>query len=145
MTEARIHWISGPVLRARTSDLFHVDEAIAVGPDALLGEIVQLSSDEIVAQIYEDTTGLKPGDVVTGTGQPLSVRLGPGLLGHIFDGLLRPLDTTSGSFIRAGASRPSVLRFGFEPTVRVGDAVHAGQPIGTVATALDKACCWPAA
>jgi V/A-type H+-transporting ATPase subunit A len=143
VTEARIHWISGPVLRARTSDLFHVDEAIAVGPDALLGEIVQLSSDEIVAQIYEDTTGLKPGDVVTGTGQPLSVRLGPGLLGHIFDGLLRPLDTASGSFIRPGASRPSVLRFGFEPTVRVGDAVHAGQSIGTVATARRQQCLVP--
>jgi len=142
MTEARIHWISGPVLRARTSDPFHVYEAIAVGRRALLGEIVQLSADEIVAQIYEDTTGLKPGDVVTGTGQPLSVRLGPGLLGHIFDGLLRPLDGAA-AFIRPGAAAPSSLRFGFEPTVREGDLVHPGQSIGTVATARRQDCLVP--
>jgi len=83
MSEARIRWISGPVLRAGTSDPFHVHEAIGVGADALLGEIVQLGADEIVAQVYEDTTGLKPGDAVTGTGQALSAKLGPGLLAGI--------------------------------------------------------------
>jgi V/A-type H+-transporting ATPase subunit A len=143
VTEARIHWISGPVLRARTSDPFHVHEAIAIGTDALLGEIVQLSTDEIVAQIYEDTTGLKPGDVVTGTGQPLSVRLGPGLLGHIFDGLLRPLESLSGSFIRPGVSRPSTLQFGFEPTVRAKDMVHAGQSLGSITTPRRQLCLAP--
>ena len=73
MAEGRIHWISGPVLRARTSDLFHVQDAIAVGPSALLGEIVRLGADEIVAQVYEDTTGLKPGDAITGSGDRKSV------------------------------------------------------------------------
>ena len=102
LARGRIHWISGPVLRARSSDLFHLQDAIAVGPSALLGEIVRLGADEIVAQIYEDTTGLKPGDAITGAGEPLSVKLGPSLLGQIFDGLLRPL-SDAGPFVRPGA------------------------------------------
>jgi V/A-type H+-transporting ATPase subunit A len=134
MSNARIRWISGPVLRARTSDVFHVQEAITVGANALPGEIIQLSRDELVAQIYEDTTGLKPGDPVAGTGRPLSARLGPGLLGHIFDGLLRPLDAASSSFVQPGASRTSTLRFGFEPRIRTGDAVRAGQSAGAIRT-----------
>jgi V/A-type H+-transporting ATPase subunit A len=134
MSEARIRWISGPVLRARTADVFHVQEAITVGPNALLGEIIQLSAEELVAQIYEDTTGLEPGDAVAGTGRPLSVNLGPGLLGHIFDGLLRPLDASSGPFVQPGATRPSTHRFSFEPAIRAGETVHAGQSGGTIHT-----------
>ncbi|HXZ59433.1 MAG TPA: V-type ATP synthase subunit A [Steroidobacteraceae bacterium] len=132
MTEARIRWISGPVLRARTSESFHVHEAIAVGAHSLPGEVIQLNGDEIVAQIYEDTTGLKPGDPVTGTGSALSVPLGPGLLGRIFDGLLRPLDESAGAFISAAATPPAARRFGFEPQVKVGDSLGAGQRAGTV-------------
>ena len=133
MSAARIRWISGPVLRARTSDTFHVHEAIAVGPDALPGEVIQLNGDEIVAQIYEDTTGLKPGDEVTGTGGPLSVPLGPGLLGHIFDGLLRPLAAASGAFISPQAVRPAARRFAFDPALSVGDRLQAGKRLGTIA------------
>jgi V/A-type H+/Na+-transporting ATPase subunit A len=133
VSTARIRWISGPVLRARTSDTFHVHEAIAVGPYALPGEVIQLNGDEIVAQIYEDTTGLKPGDEVSGTGGPLSVPLGPGLLGRIFDGLLRPLEVASGAFISPQAVRPAGRRFGFDPSVRVGDRLQAGQRAGTIA------------
>ena len=133
MSTARIRWISGPVLRARTSDTFHVHEAIAVGPDALPGEVIQLNGDEIVAQIYEDTTGLKPGDEVTGTGGPLSVPLGPGLLGHIFDGLLRPLAAASGAFISPQAVRPAARRFGFDPARSVGERLQAGNRLGTIA------------
>jgi len=132
VTEARIRWISGPVLRARTSESFHVHEAIAVGAHSLPGEVIQLNGDEIVAQIYEDTTGLKPGDPVTGTGSALSVPLGPGLLGRIFDGLLRPLDESAGAFISAAATPPAARRFGFEPQVKVGDSLGAGQRAGTV-------------
>ena len=142
MAEGRIHWISGPVLRARSTDLFHVQDAIAVGPSALLGEIVRLGTDEIVAQIYEDTTGLKPGDVITGTGEPLSVRLGPSLLGQIFDGLLRPL-RGAGPFVRPGAGSPSNARFAFEPGVRAGDVVREGQSIGVVATPTRQQCLVP--
>ena len=92
MSEAVIRWIGGPVLHARTSDDFHVGEAIEVGIDRRPGEVIRLKSDELVGQVYEDTTGLRPGDAVHGTGSPLSVRLGPRLLGRIFDGLLRPLE-----------------------------------------------------
>ena len=143
MSEARIRWISGPVLRAGTSDIFHVYEAIAVGPRALLGEVIKLGPDDFVAQVYEDTTGLKPGDVVTGTGQPLSIPLGPGILGHIFDGLLRPLNTSDEPFIQPGASHPPALRFGFEPTVRPGEPVGPGQAIGRVATPRPQLCLVP--
>jgi V/A-type H+/Na+-transporting ATPase subunit A len=134
MSDGRIRWISGPVLRARTSDVFHVQEAIAVGPNSLPGEIIQLSTEELIAQVYEDTTGLKPGDAVVGTGRPLSVKLGPGLLGHIFDGLLRPLHASSGPFIRPGVPRASTQRFTFEPAIRSGDLVRAGQSVGTIRT-----------
>jgi len=143
MSEARIRWISGPVLRAATTDPFRVHEAIGVGPDGLLGEIVQLGADEIVAQIYEDTTGLKPGDAVAGTGLPLSAHLGPGLLGHIFDGLLRPLEESAGAFIQPGASRQSRRTFPFEPTVRLGEAVRAGQAFGTIRTPRAQQCLVP--
>jgi V/A-type H+-transporting ATPase subunit A len=142
MAEGHIHWISGPVLRARSSDLFHVQDAIAVGPQALLGEIVRLGTDEIVAQIYEDTTGLKPGDVITGAGEPLSVKLGPSLLGQIFDGLLRPLGA-AGPFVRPGAVAYPGGRFAFEPGVRVGEAVGDGQSIGSVATPTRQQCLAP--
>ena len=133
MSGARIRWISGPVLRARTADTFHVHEAIAVGPHALPGEVIQLNGDEIVAQIYEDTTGLKPGDEVSGTGRPLSVPLGPGLLGRIFDGLLRPLDVSSGPFISPQAARSAAQRMAFDPSIRVGDQLQAGERAGTIA------------
>ncbi len=132
MTQAHIRWISGPVLRAGTSDTFHVHEAITVGGDSLPGEVIQLAGDEIVAQIYEDTTGLKPGESVKGTGGALSVRLGPGLLGHIFDGLLRPLEGIAGAFISAGVARGAAGRFGFQPTIKVGERLQAGQRVGTV-------------
>lgn len=143
MSQARIRWISGPVLRAGTQDVFHVHEAVAVGPSALLGEVIKLGPDDFVAQIYEDTTGLKPGDSVAGTGQPLSIPLGPGILGTICDGLLRPLDASNGPFIRPGSRRKPARRFGFEPTVHSGDRVRPGQPIGKVATPRPQLCLIP--
>ena len=91
MADARISWISGPVLRATTQRAFRVNEAARVGAQGLLGEVIRIDGDELVIQVYEDTTGLRPGDPITGTGSALSVKLGPGLLGTIFDGLLRPL------------------------------------------------------
>jgi V/A-type H+-transporting ATPase subunit A len=143
MSEARIRWISGPVMRAGTRDVFHVYEAVAVGPRALLGEVIKLGADDFVAQIYEDTTGLKPGDSVTGTGQPLSIPLGPGILGTICDGLLRPMDAAHGPFIQPGARGMPARRFGFAPTVKPGDQVQPGQPIGTIATPRPQVCLIP--
>ena len=116
---ARICWISGPVLRARAEGGFLLREAIRVGPAGLLGEVIRVNEDEIVAQVYEDTTGLRPGVEVEGTGALLGIRVGPALLGNIFDGLLRPLAA-------------STRQFRFEPTVAVGGPIAASTIFGRV-------------
>ena len=133
MSHASIQWIGGPVLKARVSDPFQVHEALAVGEQRLLGEVIQLSGDLLTAQVYEDTTGLKPGDPVTGTGLPLSVALGPGILGHIFDGLLRPLGDVEEHWFRPGLAAVRNDRFAFEPRVAEGEEVQGGQVFGEVA------------
>jgi len=123
---ARIRWISGPVLRARAEGSFALREAIRVGPAGLLGEVIRINEDEIVAQVYEDTTGLRPGVEVTGTGNLLGIRVGPALLGHIFDGLLRPL-----------APGPAE-EFAFEPTVATGAPIGAGGTFGAITSARGR-------
>ena len=130
MTEAIIRWIGGPVLKARVKGEFHVHESLAVGERGLLGEAIQLRGDELVAQVYEDTTGLKPGDRVSGSGQPLTVDLGPGLLGHIFDGLLRPLADASIHFFEPGRNLGLEGTVDFVPTVEEGDLVEPGHCFG---------------
>ena len=120
MSEAVIRWVGGPVLHARvTQGDFRLGEAIEVGEQRRPGEVIRLKGDELVGQVYEDTTGLKPGDTVHGPGGALAVRLGPGLLGHIFDGLLRPLDRDTGSG-----------RVAFRPLVKTGETLKPGTPIG---------------
>ena len=133
MADATISWISGPVLRARCSGGFRLSDAILVGDGDLLGEVIRVSDEEIVAQVYEDTTGLRPGDHVSGIGQPLSIRLRPGLPGRIFDGLLRPLADMPGDTIQSGMKTDVHDRFAFEPVVRPGDHVAPGQAIGNAA------------
>jgi len=147
MADARISWISGPVLRARCEGGFRLSDAILVGDGALLGEVIRVSHDGIVAQVYEDTTGLRPGDRVTSFGGPLSIRLRPGLPGRIFDGLLRPLADMPGDTIQAGMKDAPPVRFAFEPAIAVGDALRAGQVIGTAAMAhfTEKILCPPEA
>ena len=120
-SSAVIHWIGGPVLRARSLDEFHVGEAIEVGEKRLPGEVIRLKGDAFIAQVYEDTTGLRPGDVVAGLGGPLSVRLGPTLLGRIFDGLLRPLE-----------SGRDAAEFDFSPIVERGEEVAGGEIFGEI-------------
>ncbi len=143
MSKAIVRWASGPVIRARSSDVFRSYEALAVGERGLLGEVIQLDGEEIIAQVYEDTTGLKPGDPVTGTGVPLSVRLGPGLLGRIFDGLLRPLADSGDFRLGAGTAAAPAERLAFTPTVAAGDAVAAGQPFGRGGDGLGALCLVP--
>jgi V/A-type H+-transporting ATPase subunit A len=129
---ATITWISGPVLRARTRGAFHINEAALVGRHRLLGEVIRVAGDEVVVQVYEDTTGLRPGDPLTATGSLLSVRLGPGLLGNIFDGLLRPLDRKA-TYIQQGVNRQHAGRtFDFRPTVAPGQHLAGGSVFGTV-------------
>jgi V/A-type H+-transporting ATPase subunit A len=130
MSVARIRWISGPVLRARAEGPFALREAVRVGEQALLGEVVKLDGDEITVQVYEDTTGLRPGVQVVGDGLPLSIRLGPGLLGHIFDGLLRPLGGLDTAFVAPGMRRAPAGNFEFTPLAAVGTTLAAGQPFG---------------
>ena len=119
MSRALIRWISGPVLHARAEGPFALREAVRVGPQGLLGEVVRLDGDTIVVQVYEDTTGLRPGVEVTGDGQPLTIPLGPGLLGNIFDGLLRPLSGLDTAHVAPGLRRASAAHFEFEPLVGV--------------------------
>ncbi len=129
---ATVRWIAGPVLHAVKSGPFSLREAVSVGPQALLGEVVRIQGDTIVVQVYEDTTGLRPGTTVKGSGQPLAITLGPGLLGHIFDGLLRPLSGTGAAFVQSGQRSATGGRWRFEPAFAVGDVVTPGAVIGQV-------------
>ncbi len=126
MSEARITWVGGPVLKACATGPFSIFEALAVGERRLLGEVIQLRGDELVAQVYEDTTGLEPGVTVVGLERPLSVTLGPNLLGGIFDGLLRPLSRATDFQIQPGATERSFARHRLEFAVRNGDVLSAG-------------------
>jgi V/A-type H+-transporting ATPase subunit A len=130
MSEATVSWLSGPVIRARTAGRFHVSDAILVGERRLLGEVIRVDSEGIVAQVYEDTTGLRPGDQVTSSSEPLSIRLRPGLLGNIYDGLLRPLAAMPGDTVQPGMREEAAAQLGYRPLAKQGDIIRAGQVIG---------------
>lgn len=136
--EKRIIRVSGPVVVAEGMKGSQMYEMVRVGEEKLIGEIIELEGDKATIQVYEDTTGLKPGEKVETTGGPLSVELGPGVLGEIFDGIQRPLDkikAMTGEFIRRGVDVPSLPRekkWKFKPTVDVGDEVVGGDIIGEV-------------
>jgi V/A-type H+-transporting ATPase subunit A len=112
---------------------------VKVGNEGLTGEIIQLTENEAIIQVYEETAGIKPGEGVTGTGAPLSVELGPGMLKAMYDGIQRPLnaieDATNSIYIPRGVNVPSLprdVKWDFVPSVNVGDEVLAGDIIGTV-------------
>ena len=132
MSEATIVRISGPVLHAKTEDVFHINEVALVGKRRLLGEVIRIDKNEIVIQVYEDTSGLRPGDRVKSNGLPLSVKLGPAILGGIFDGLLRPLSLDAGTYIQPGAHVTKAHTFRFTPVVSTGDQLKPGAVIGAV-------------
>jgi V/A-type H+/Na+-transporting ATPase subunit A len=138
MSLARITWISGPVLRARADGPFKLREAIRVGPQRLLGEVIRINEDEIVAQVYEDTTGLRPGVEVAGSGELLGAHFGPALLGNIFDGLLRPLAGHATVYVEPGMGRPRATVFAFRPLVQSGERAAPGQPFGEVVPATGR-------
>jgi V/A-type H+-transporting ATPase subunit A len=138
MSRGRIVWISGPVLRAATEGPFRLRESIRVGDAGLLGEVIRLQEGEIVAQVYEDTTGLRPAMAVEGSGALLSILLGPHLLGGIFDGLLRPLARAEGApprHIAPGAAAPVELQLRFTPSVSPGDTLAAAAEFGRLVPA----------
>jgi len=133
MNQALIYWISGPVLRARTEQSFVLREAVQVGEQRLLGEVISISEQEIIVQVYEDTTGLRIGSHIYGSGLPLSVSLGPGILGEIFDGILRPICAISeGVYVKPGMVDRPARSFPFEPQVNNGEELRAGAIVGTV-------------
>ncbi|MGL6108984.1 MAG: hypothetical protein ACRC2B_02680, partial [Rubrivivax sp.] len=139
MSLAIVRWIAGPVLHAVKQGPFSLRESVRVGPQALLGEVVRIHDDQIVVQVYEDTTGLRPGIEVHGEGQPLAIRLGPGLLGRIFDGLLRPLSGTDSAFVQPGMRTAGAGLRHFEPGVRVGALLAPGAVIGEAGDAQGAA------
>jgi V/A-type H+-transporting ATPase subunit A len=137
--EGEVIRVGGPVAVVRGLASPRLYDVVELGEARLIGEIVRLDSDEAVVQVYEDTTGLRLGDVARTTGRPLEVELGPGLLGGIFDGIQRPLDelvaVAGGPWLPRGAQLPPLARdkrWAFEANVRVGDDVSAGALLGTV-------------
>ena len=139
MVVGKIVKIAGPVVVADKMKGSQMYEVVKVGEEKLTGEIIQLRGDRAVIQVYEETAGIKPGEPVEGTGAPLSVELGPGMLRAIYDGIQRPLtaiETKTGSiFIPRGVSVPSLprdIKWDFVPTVNEGDYVEGGDIVGTV-------------
>ncbi len=133
-----VTWINGPVVRARGSRQISMLELVEVGDDHLVGEVIGLENDTITIQVYEETSGMRPGAPVYGTGMPLSVELGPGLLGGIFDGIQRPLlimEQQSGAFIDRGMNLAPLDHqtcWHFTPQLHIGDSVSGGAILGTV-------------
>jgi V/A-type H+-transporting ATPase subunit A len=138
VAKGKIVWVSGPAVRADGMSSAKMYETVEVGESKLIGEVIRLTGDIAFIQVYESTSGLRPGEPVVGTGQPLSVLLGPGIIGKIYDGIQRPLEEIakkSGAFISKGiATTPIDLKkkYHFKPTLRIGDNVEAGTIIGTV-------------
>jgi V/A-type H+-transporting ATPase subunit A len=133
-----VTWISGPVIRAQGSRNVSMLELVEVGEQHLVGEVIGLDGDVSTIQVYEETSGMRPGSPVYGTGLPLSVELGPGLLRSIFDGVQRPLpviEMRSGTFINRGVHLTPLYRkdrWSFTPVLSKGDEVTGGAILGTV-------------
>ena len=138
VAKGRIVWVSGPAVKADGMSDAKMYETVSVGDAKLIGEVIRLTGDVAFIQVYESTSGLKPGEPVIGTGNPLSVLLGPGIIGQIYDGIQRPLkelSKKSGSYIGRGITTTPVdmtKKYHFVPTANVGDEVKPGNVLGTV-------------
>ena len=133
-----VAWISGPVIRADHVSGLSMMEQVEVGEEHLIGEVLELDGDMATIQVYEDTTGLKPGVNIYGTGSLLFVELGPGLIKNIYDGIQRPLEDIQreqGDFIQRGAQVQSLDRgklWTFTPTRQIGEQIQPGEVLGDV-------------
>jgi len=133
-----VYRVNGPVIEAREVGDAMMFELVKVGEDRLVGEVIKLEEDRAIIQVYEDTTGIAPGDPVFGEGIQLSVELGPGIIGNIYDGIQRPLEEirkVSDVYIKRGIDIPALNRekeWDFDPVVGEGDYVSPGQIIGLV-------------
>jgi len=130
-------WISGPVVRARVTGPLSVLEQVQVGEARLAGEVIALAHDIATIQVYEETNGLRPGEPLYGTGAPLSVSLGPGLLANTYDGLQRPLAVLrdqQGIYLRRGSQAEALpsRNWKFTPRAQPGEVVQPGSLLGVV-------------
>lgn len=139
MKTGKIIKVSGPLVVAEGMDEANIYDVCKVGQRGLIGEIIEMRGDKASIQVYEETSGIGPGDPVVTTGEPLSVELGPGLIEAMFDGIQRPLDAfmeaAQSNFLTKGVSVPSLNRikkWEFKPVAKVGDEVVPGIIIGTV-------------
>jgi V/A-type H+-transporting ATPase subunit A len=129
--------IAGPVVTAVNLDA-HMYDVVKVGKEALMGEVIKIQGNNIIIQVYEDTSGIRPGEPVENTGLSLAVELGPGLLTSIYDGIQRPLAVLvdkMGNFIERGVSAPGLShekKWTFKPVVKAGDKIEPGAILGTV-------------
>lgn len=139
MSKGTIVKVSGPLVVAKDMRDANMFDVVRVSNDRLIGEIIEMHGDRASIQVYEETSGLGTGEPVESTGMPLSVELGPGLIGSIFDGIQRPLDAIMkqcGNNLGRGVEVDSLSRdkkWHFTPAVKIGDSVEAGDIIGTVA------------
>lgn len=130
--------VDGPVIEVMGITDAEMFELVRVGRERLVGELIKLEIDSAVVQVYEDTTGIAPHDPVYGAGMPLSVELGPGLIGTIYDGIQRPLEAiraVSSVYIERGMTVPSLDRartWHFVPSVKEGERVSGGAVLGAV-------------
>ena len=139
MTQGKIIKVSGPLVVASGMQEANIQDICRVGDLGLIGEIIEMRRDEASIQVYEETSGVGPGEPVVTTGAPLSVELGPGLISQMFDGIQRPLErfqeVTSSDFLIRGVQVPNLDRdtkWTFEPSVAEGTEVVAGDIVGTV-------------
>jgi V/A-type H+/Na+-transporting ATPase subunit A len=134
----QVRRVNGPVIEVMGITDAQMFELVQVGEERLIGELIKLEADSAVVQVYEDTTGIAPGDPVYGSGMQLSVELGPGLIGTIYDGIQRPLEvirSMSGLYIERGITVPSLDRrqlWHFVPSLAVGERINGGEVLGTV-------------
>ena len=133
-----VEFVNGPVIKAAGMRDFGMREVVHVGPKKLMGEIIKMDGDNATIQVYEDTDGLKIYEDVAGTGEPLSIELGPGLIGSFFDGIGRPLDALlehEGMYISPGTTVNMINRdkiWDVTPTAKVGDMVAGGMVLATI-------------
>ena len=139
MSQGKIIKVSGPLVLASGMQEANIQDICRVGDLGLIGEIIEMRRDQASIQVYEETSGLGPGEPVITTGSPLSVELGPGLISQMFDGIQRPLERfqtiTESDFLVRGVQLPNLDReakWDFVPSLSVGDAVEAGDILGTV-------------
>jgi V/A-type H+-transporting ATPase subunit A len=137
--QGRITRVSGPVLMAEGLGGAGLYDVVEAGELGLAGEIIRMDGEGATIQVYEENTGMKPGEKVLALGKPLSISLGPGLIGTIYDGIQRPLERlkeASGAFIRAGLrgdSLPLDRKWAFRPALAAGDPIGPGSLLGSVA------------